>query len=256
MVDIDLSDAGLRSSGFGGVPEICGNEGDVGDCYYNFSVPELGSWFGVDMPMDYDTLHRHGFTSMTFYDDESGKDLPMQPGVDYYPVFSGMCMGWSWGLYFANEAVAHMVATAEGGDPSDALREKQIVPRISPGRPITSTYVDNVAVIGGSQADTNLRMSGISSKADSLSLSSFRSDISTGQLRFAEPGARLPFQRAPAPACSSARLASLRSHPCSSSASAPQLGRTPSVARARDLCFQSCSTCYVLLLCLLSFCCS
>ena len=170
MVDIDLSDAGLRSSGFGGVPEICGNEGDVGDCYYNFSIPELGSWFGVDMPMGVDTLQQHGFTSTTFFDDESGTDLPMQPGELYYPVFSGMCMGWSWGLYIANEAVAHMVATAEGGSPSDALREKQIVPRISPGRPITSTYVDNVSVIGGSQADTDLRMSGISSKADSLSL--------------------------------------------------------------------------------------
>ena len=221
MVDIDLSDASLRSSGFGGVPEICGNEGDVGDCYYNFSVPELGSWFGVDMPMDFDTLQRHGFTSTTFFDDESGKDLPMQPGVNYYPVFSGMCMGWSWGLYFANEAVAHMVATAGGGDSSDALREKQIVPRISPSRPITSTYVDNVSVIGGSPADTDLRMSGISNEAESLSLSSIRLSISTGQFRSSEPRARLPFQRASAQACSATSLAALRGLPRSSPASTP-----------------------------------
>ena len=85
MVDLDLSEADLRSSGFGGLPEICGNEGDVGDCYYNFSIPELGSWFGVDMPMDFDTLRQHGFASTTFFDDESGTDLPMQPGEVYYP---------------------------------------------------------------------------------------------------------------------------------------------------------------------------
>ena len=46
MIDLDLSEAGLKHAGFGGVPEVCGNEGDVGDCYYNFALPELASWFG------------------------------------------------------------------------------------------------------------------------------------------------------------------------------------------------------------------
>ena len=170
MVDLDLSEAGLKHAGFGGVPEVCGNEGDVGDCYYNFALHEIDSWFGIDMPMTRAKLAEHGFKSTTYFDDDLLADFPMEAEVLYYPVFSGMCMGWSWGLYFANEAVAHMVAESAGGSVDDQLREKQVVPRLLPGRPVTSVYVDNVSVIGGSAVDTDTRMDGIVQTAEQRSL--------------------------------------------------------------------------------------
>ena len=63
-----------------------------------------------------------------------------------------------------------MVAASPGGSVSDAMREKQVTPLLKPGSPVTSTYVDNVAVIGGSPSDTDRRMAGIADKASSLAL--------------------------------------------------------------------------------------
>ena len=122
------------------------------------------------MPMTQQELEKHKFKSTTYFDDDLCFDCPMEAEVLYYLVFSGMCMCWSWGLYFANEAVAHMVAESAGGSTDDQLREKQVVPRLLPGRPVTSVYVDNVAVIGSSTDDTDTRMSGIVRKAEQRSL--------------------------------------------------------------------------------------
>ena len=50
--DIDLSAASLEANGFGEVAGVdvtmSGAEGDVGDCFHNFCVEELASWFSVD----------------------------------------------------------------------------------------------------------------------------------------------------------------------------------------------------------------
>jgi hypothetical protein len=47
MADLDLSDPRLKASGFGGLGSgafsPAGREGDVGDCFYNFTIPELAS---------------------------------------------------------------------------------------------------------------------------------------------------------------------------------------------------------------------
>lgn len=48
MAELDLSDPRLASTRFGPIEgfEPAGVKGDVGDCFYNYTVPELASWFG------------------------------------------------------------------------------------------------------------------------------------------------------------------------------------------------------------------
>lgn len=168
MVDIDLSPGSLRASGFGSFPELGGNEGDVGDCYYNFRIDKLASWFGVNLELSgSEVIAEFGITSD--YDDEAQRYMPIDPGKRYYPVFCGMGMGWAWGLYFANEAVTHMVSTARDGIVEDALRERSVVPVVKPGQPIVGTYVDNVQVLGAVN-DVNERMQGIVNEAGRLKI--------------------------------------------------------------------------------------
>ena len=63
MAELDLSPQQL-GSGTGPVGLIiapAGNEGDVGDCFYNFTFDPLASWFGVDVPFGLDELIDYGF---------------------------------------------------------------------------------------------------------------------------------------------------------------------------------------------------
>ena len=51
-------------------------------------------------------------------------------------------MGWSWALFFANEAVAKMVTDSSVGPPLRLLRDGTPVPVPSPAAPIAGVYVD------------------------------------------------------------------------------------------------------------------
>jgi hypothetical protein len=57
-------------------------------------------------------------------------------------------MGWSWALYFANEAVNHMVAKAAGIGPSWLMRDKGPLPELLPDHDLGGVYVDNISLIG------------------------------------------------------------------------------------------------------------
>ena len=52
MVALDLSPGSLEADGFGSYLGESGNvtaeAGDVGDCFYNFTIPELAAWFATD----------------------------------------------------------------------------------------------------------------------------------------------------------------------------------------------------------------
>eukprot|EP00959_Pyramimonas_sp_CCMP1952_P294608 6162078-Pyramimonas_sp.AAC.1 len=56
-------------------------------------------------------------------------------------------MGFTWALYFCHSAVEHIVAAGVPGGVSRAAREKHRAPRASIASPITSTYVDNAALL-------------------------------------------------------------------------------------------------------------
>ena len=56
LCSLDLSDDTLKANGFGGVMgdgekedmQVTAEAGDAGDCFYNFAVPSLASWFATD----------------------------------------------------------------------------------------------------------------------------------------------------------------------------------------------------------------
>ena len=147
MADIGLSDPGLRDCGFGELAsfDLFGIEGDVGNCFYKWTVPELASWLALDK--DGQTTEDwicDGFLVDSIYDNDLGLNVQPRPDDILYPCIVGASMGWSWSLFFANEAVAFKVAKTRDVAGSDTLRERAPAPLLAPGRAITDTLVDNV----------------------------------------------------------------------------------------------------------------
>ncbi|CAK0831794.1 unnamed protein product [Prorocentrum cordatum] len=162
MADLDLSDPRLKASGFGGLGSgafsPAGREGDVGDCFYNFTIPELASWFGFADRFDTRELTEMGCLPGSIWDDAEGAETEVVDGEQLYPCMCAVCMGWSWALYFANEAVTYRVQRALPDGAEKVMREMQPAPTIEPGKCVAGVYVDNVQVIGGCEADANTQM--------------------------------------------------------------------------------------------------
>ena len=98
----------------------------------------------------------HGFEVDTVYNEERGIQERVRPDEVLYPVIQVMPMGWTWALFFANETVASIVReTCEGH--GCEMREKLPVPQLWDSPTITSTYVDNVAIIGARKKDVENR---------------------------------------------------------------------------------------------------
>ena len=163
MVELDLSDGYLKDAGFGALSthRPMGNEGDVGDCFYNFLIPELASWFCIEEAIPVHELRALGIEINSVYDDDMRGPVPVHTHQLLYPASEAMAMGWSWALYFANEIITHRVALSRGSWPGDAMRERRPCPQVGLSRPVTGVYVDNVRVIGGRPADVDGRMNGI-----------------------------------------------------------------------------------------------
>ncbi|CAK0825012.1 unnamed protein product, partial [Prorocentrum cordatum] len=162
MADLDLSDPRLKASGFGGLGSgafsPAGREGDVGDCFYNFTIPELASWFGFADQFGTHELTEMGCLPDSIWDDAEGAETKVVDGEQLYPCMCAVCMGWSWALYFANEAVTYRVQRALPDGAEKVMREMQPAPTIEPGKCVAGVYVDNVQVIGGCEADANTQM--------------------------------------------------------------------------------------------------
>ena len=163
MSDLDLSDPRLKASGFGDLEPWAphGSEGDVGDCFYNYTVPELASWFGFSDAFSTAELTGLGVRPDAIWDDLLQSETPLLEGETVFPVITSVFMGWSWALYFANEAVAFQAANTGGDGGRDAMRERQPTPTVRPGVCVTGTYVDNVQIIGGTRGDTARRMDAV-----------------------------------------------------------------------------------------------
>ena len=83
-------------------------------------------------------------------------------GEVLFPVINVMLMGWTWALFFANETVASIVRDSALGRALE-MREKLPVPQMTEAETITSTYVDNVAIIGGTKSNVENRVREINS---------------------------------------------------------------------------------------------
>ena len=129
--------------------------GDVGDCFYNFSVECMASWFCADDRETVADLKRMGFEVGMIFDD-SVQDF-VEPSDDeaVFFAFKGMCMGWSWALWLANEIVANQSSIGSGLSEERFIRDKRPAPTVTQSSPAIGVYVDNVNVIGMGSASVN-----------------------------------------------------------------------------------------------------
>ena len=174
LLSLDYSLETLEASGFGGLlidqPGGHAEAGDVGDCFYNFTIPEVCSWFGFDDSFDTDELKAMGIFQPTIYDDDVRGETPVVEGERLFVCFGGMPMGWAWSLYFANEVIVHQCSLSRGGCLDDVIRDKRPAPLLQPGRPAVGVYVDNVNVFGVTMGEAGTRMDGIASTFERLGI--------------------------------------------------------------------------------------
>ena len=127
-------------------PIAYGLEADVADCFYNYINPRLASWFGVDLPLKTSEWEELGWKRSSIFSDETQSFFVPEDNTVLYPVFQGLCMGWSWALFLANEAVAFAVA-GRVERPLAEVRDRLPPPDLQSGV-VTGVYVDNISIIG------------------------------------------------------------------------------------------------------------
>ena len=162
FIDFDLSPEMLGRKFGGDASQVgWGSEMDVSDCFYQFSMPEMSKWFGIDDPRPFKEWQLHGVNFNTVFDEDLNQEVHINSDTVLYPVIGVMPMGWSWALWFANETVA-AIANGSTINPPAEIREKMRVPQLWETETVTSTYVDNVAVFGAKQSDVALRIQQLS----------------------------------------------------------------------------------------------
>ncbi|CAK0888070.1 unnamed protein product, partial [Prorocentrum cordatum] len=158
LADLDFSDG---NGSFGGVGSVVGwdphgNEADVEDCFYNFSIDGLAEWFGFDDPLPAATIRdTYGINIGSFWDPDLHRMVAATDDVVLCPCMRAMCMGWSWALFFAQEAVSAM--TSRALRPCSTLepamvREHLPAPDLNESGVMGSVYVDNITVLGKTAA--------------------------------------------------------------------------------------------------------
>eukprot|EP00438_Fugacium_kawagutii_P035578 Skav200696 [mRNA] locus=scaffold343:164621:171937:- [translate_table: standard] len=121
--------------------------GDVGDCFYNFSVAPLAAYFCTDDRASVSHLRKLGFPVNFIYDDLTGSMVQPSEDEQLWFAFGGMAMGWSWALFLANEAIVHQSQLGSGLGKDRFLRDKLPCPDVKSG-PVVGVYVDNINVVG------------------------------------------------------------------------------------------------------------
>ena len=200
LISLDYSPETMEANGFGGVAGDSDSalfptaeSGDVGDCFYNFLVPELASWFSTGDWFSTHQLEELGLLPCTVYDDLLGHETPVQEGEMLVPCFAGMAMGWSWSLFLANEAIVHQCSIPRGQLQDDMIRDRAPAPAILPDRPAVGVYVDNIHVFGGRAGQAGERMSDIAKQFSQLGIP-YTVDEVESALEMDSLGLRLDFK--------------------------------------------------------------
>ena len=171
---LDFTREELQGSGF--EADECGNfhpsaeTGDVGDCFYNFTVPAACSWFSTGDSITRREMQAWNIEETTIYDDELGHETDLALDEAVFIVFKGVPMGWSWALYIAQEVVSWQVLQALGMDDSKLIKDKQPPPTIQPSQPAVGVYVDNVHTFGGQTSDAGEAMKQIAGRFQELNI--------------------------------------------------------------------------------------
>ena len=167
FMDLDFADF---VDGVGEVmelPAFAMSAGDVGDCFYNFSVAPLASYFCTDDRASVSDLRKLGFNVGPMYDDELGGFVQPSDHEQLWFAFGGMAMGWSWALFLANEVVVHQSQLGSGLAGDRFLCDKVPCPDVRSG-PVVGVYVDNVNVVGASSDQVDATMNGIAQRFAAL----------------------------------------------------------------------------------------
>ena len=193
LASLDLSYNTLVSSGFSDVlPEPAGETGDVGDCFYNFKINTLTSWFATDdifTPRELQTLGIH-FDHV--YDDEARGVTPVELDEPLYACFSGVPMGWSWALWLAQDIVSYQTLQALNLPFSSLIQDKRPPPQVEPMRPAVGVYVDNVHVFAGKPAEAGEAMRKVEAHFTGLGIP-FETDHVAGKTFMDTLGLRFEF---------------------------------------------------------------
>ncbi|CAK0797517.1 unnamed protein product [Prorocentrum cordatum] len=170
--DLDLSAGGESVDGVGSVigwgPR--GNEADVEDCFYNFAFDGLAEWFGFDDPLPAAEIRGTcGINVGAFWDPELNAMVSVEDDMVLYPCMRAMCTGWSWALYFAQEAVSAMTERAlrSSSLPTPAMvKEHHPAPDLNESKVMGSVYVDNITVFGRDASLAREASSALQAEAD------------------------------------------------------------------------------------------
>ena len=87
-----------------------------------------------------------GWGGGPIFSDESQSFFTPADDQILYPVFRGLCMGWAWALFLANEAVAFIVS-GRIERPLHEVRDR-LPPSNLQNQVITGVYVDNISIVG------------------------------------------------------------------------------------------------------------
>ena len=114
--------------------QYSGSTGDV-DCFYNFVIPQLSSWFCCDDIVTPRQMRQYGINVQEIYDDDLKAYVKPEDDEKLFPAFYGMPMGWLWSLYLANEIINHQCVLASPEGTAQLIRDKQPPPKVGRGSP-------------------------------------------------------------------------------------------------------------------------
>ena len=165
LARLDLSEHSLE---LGGTPSSDQDPhaaaADLKDGFFQIQNRKLASYFGVEFG---EPASVWGVSEV--YDEHSERMVPVHPDDTLYFVLEALHMGWTWALFFCQDALEDAIInglacdTAQGtGHPSSMLplggliQDGRPCPVPGAGRPVAAAYVDNVTIIGASKKNTEV----------------------------------------------------------------------------------------------------
>ena len=143
---------------------VLGGSVDLQDGFYQFRNSRMCGWFTIDLKVQASEL---GLTK--FWCDEAQQYLPVSPDTWVWPAFSGMAMGWSWGMHVCHEILTSVLErTATSQD--SLLLDKVAAPILRTGDTASGPYVDNANVMGIGAGSVSRRLKAVTDELDRLGL--------------------------------------------------------------------------------------
>lgn len=127
--------------------EVTGSSADLTDSYYHFFSERLAAWFSLDYVATGEEISRLlGRPCVEHYDDEVQGFVAAEASHSYVACFRGLPLGWSWSLFFCNDAISSCmkVALASCGLRTTLVADKAHPVIASSRQPCAAPYVGNM----------------------------------------------------------------------------------------------------------------